>query len=76
MLADVAAADGAQKGVGQGVQAGVGVRMADQAPVVRDVDPTEPDGVPGAEAMGVQPLADAREAGLAAKASAIAKSSG
>ena len=39
VVADVALADGAEQGVGQGVQAGVGVRMADEPGVVRNLHP-------------------------------------
>ena len=76
MVADVAFADRAQHRVGQGVQAGVGVGVADQGLVVGDLHAAEPDAVAGPEAVGVEALADAQLAHLPARASAMAKSSG
>ena len=76
MVADVAVADGAEDGVGQGVQAGVGVGMADQGLVMRRCStPHSQTDVARAPAMGVEALADAN--GLARdRVSAMAKSSG
>ena len=43
MLADIAGADAAQHGVGEGMQAGIGVGMAFQAVIVRHFHAAQPD---------------------------------
>ncbi len=58
MHADVARADRAQDRVGQRVQPDIGVGMADEAGIMRDLDPADHDAVARAEGMGVEPLAD------------------
>ena len=61
MVADVAVGDRAKNGVGQGVQARIGVRMADQGLVVRNLDPAQPDRRTGAPAMDIEALSDAND---------------
>ena len=56
VLADIAVADRAEQRVGQRMEADIGVGMADEAPVVRDLDAAEPDGVARAEGMHVETL--------------------
>ena len=65
VVADVAFADRAQHRVGDRVQAGVGVGMADQGMGVGDLHAAEPDAVAGSEAVGVEALADPQRAGRA-----------
>ena len=59
MHADIAGADRAEHGVGQRVQAGIGVGMADQAMVVRHLDAAEPDMIARAEGVDIETLAGA-----------------
>ncbi len=54
MLADVTLGDGAQQRVGQGVQPGVGVRMPDEPPVMRDPHAAQHHGRSRPEAVGVE----------------------
>jgi hypothetical protein len=52
VVADIAFTDRAQHGVGQGVQAGVGVGVADQGLVMGDLDAAQPDGFAGVPSGG------------------------
>ncbi len=53
MRADIAIAEAAKNGVGQGMQHGISVRMADQRLIMGDLHPAEPDMITGAEGMHV-----------------------
>ncbi len=76
MLADIALADGAQDGIGQRVQAGIGIGMAFQRMIVRDLHAAEPDMIARHEAVDVIARSGARFAQASRKqASAKAKSS-
>ncbi len=59
MVADVAVGDGAQNGVRQGVQARIGVGMADQSLVMWNLNPAQPDGGARPPAVDVIALTDA-----------------
>ena len=60
MGADIAFGQRAENGVGNGVQQDVGVGMADEPPVVRNVHAAEPDMVAVAEGVHIEPLAGAQ----------------
>ena len=64
MHADVAGADRPQQRVGQGVETDIGVGMARQALVVRDLDAANANVVPRAESVHVEALPDANIAVL------------
>jgi hypothetical protein len=76
VVADVAVADRAEQGVGQGVQADVGVGMADQGLAVGDLDAAEPDASPGPKAWTSKPWPMRVIRAPPASRSAISKSSG
>ena len=69
MDADIARAQGTQKGVGQCVEPGIGVGMTDQRARVRNLHAAEPEMVAGAECVHVESLTGADVAQRGAKAS-------
>ena len=64
MVADVALADRAEQGVGDGVEGDVGVAVALEAAVVRDPHAAQPQRLAGGEGVDVE--AEAGAAGQAA----------
>ena len=60
VLADIALAQRAEDGVGQGVQRHIGVGMPGQRLGVRDRHAAKDDVIASAEAMNVEAVADAR----------------
>ena len=63
MRADIAVRDGAEQGVGQGVQRHVAVRMGEHAAIGRDLHPAQPDMVAGGEGVHVEAGAEAGHVG-------------
>ena len=59
VVTDVAIAERAQDGIGQGMKARIRVGMTDQGLVVGDLDPAQPDGAAWTPAMGIEAHADA-----------------
>ena len=64
MQADIAGAERAQDRVGERVEPDIGIGMADQAALMRELDAAEPDAVAGAEGVDVEALAGADVARL------------
>ena len=60
MLADVAVGDGAEDRIHQRVQRDVGVRMAGQPAVVRNLKAAEPDVIAVAKGMHIEAVAEAQ----------------
>ena len=60
VLADIAVADGAEQGVGECMQADVGIRVALQAMRVGDLHAAQPHMIAGGEAVHVEAGAVAR----------------
>src|SRR6516165_5966126 len=60
--ADITGADGAEHGVGQGVETNIGIGMADETRLVRYLDAAYSNLVAGAESVYVEALTDANVA--------------
>ncbi len=58
MLTDIAGADRTQQRIGQRMQPDIGIRMADEARVVRYRDAADHDMVTGTESVDIDALAD------------------
>ena len=67
---------GAIKRVGERVQADIGIRMAVEPALVRDLDAAEPDGIAGCEAVDVEAVAEACRATEAVRRDAGGESHG
>ena len=63
MLTDIAVGEGAKDGVGDRVEGDIGIRMADQAVVMRYFNAAQDDMVAGAESMHIEALPDPDLAG-------------
>ena len=60
MLPDIAGADGAQDRIGQRMQSGIGIGMAFERMIVRDLHAAEPDMIARRETMRVIAIAGSR----------------
>ncbi len=63
MIADIAGSDRAEQRIGERVQPGIGIAVADKAVAVRDGDAAQPDMIAGAEAMDIEAAGSARGEG-------------
>jgi hypothetical protein len=64
MLADITKGCGPEQSIANGMKRGVGIRMAEQAPLVVDVYATENEATAFDEAVQIEPVAYARRGRL------------
>jgi hypothetical protein len=60
MAADIAVAEGAKNGIDQSVQDGIGIRVANQAPMVCDLDAAQNQLSPAPKAVHIKPMSNAK----------------
>jgi non-ribosomal peptide synthetase component F len=60
MAAEIAVAEGAENGIDQSVQDGIGIRVANQAPIVCDLDAAQNQLSPALKAVHIKPMSNAK----------------